>query len=64
MATALPLFDVSELDKIRRERLELQRKLATGGVDARTRIHREEQLRKLTARQIVIELRLGIAGNK
>lgn len=64
MATALPLFDRMELDKIQRERRELQRKLARGGVDVRTRIHREEQLRKLTARQIVIELRLGIAGQR
>ncbi len=64
MATALPLFDASELDKIRRERLELQRKLQRGGVEARTRIHREEQLRVLTARQIEIELRLGIAGKR
>ena len=64
MAQALPLFDASELDMIRRERLELQRKLARGGVEARTRIHREEQLRTLTARQIEIELRLGIAGKR
>lgn len=64
MATALPLFDASELDKIRRERLELQRKLARGGVDVRTRIHREEQLRALTARQIEIEVRLGIVGKR
>ncbi|MGC4407542.1 hypothetical protein D4A92_19800 [Rhizobium rosettiformans] len=64
MARALPLFDAMELDKIRRERLELQRKLQRGGVEARTRIHREEQLRVLTARQIEIELRLGIAGKR
>jgi hypothetical protein len=64
MAQALPLFDAMELDKIRRDRLELQRKLQRGGVDARTRIHREEQLRMLTARQIEIELRLGIAGKR
>jgi hypothetical protein len=64
MAQALPLFGRMELDKIQSERLELQRKLARGGVDVRTRIHREEQLRKLTARQIVIELRLGIAGRR
>ncbi|MFN3440935.1 MAG: hypothetical protein ACK4Z3_00885 [Rhizobium rosettiformans] len=62
MATALPLFDAMELDKIRRKRIELQRKLARGGVDVRTRIHREEELRKLTARQIEIEQRLGIGG--
>jgi hypothetical protein len=64
MASALPLFERSELDTIRRERVELQRKLARGGVDVRTRIHREEQLRKLTARQIEIEVRLGIAGKR
>lgn len=64
MASALPLFDASELDKIRRDRLELQRKLQRGGVDVRTRIHREEQLRTLTARQIEIEVRLGIVGKR
>lgn len=64
MARALPLFDAMELDKIRLERLELQRKLARGGVDVRTRIHREEQLRGLTARQIEIEVRLGIVGKR
>jgi hypothetical protein len=64
MATALPLFDASELEKIRRDRLELQRKLQRGGVDVRTRIHREEQLRALTARQIEIEVRLGIVGKR
>lgn len=64
MAQALPLFDRMELDRIQRERMELQRKLARGGVDARTRIHREEELRKLTARQVVIELRLGIGGKR
>ncbi len=64
MARALPLFDAMELDKIRRKRIELQRKLARGGVDVRARIHREEELRTLTARQIEIELRLGIAGKR
>lgn len=59
MAIPLPLFDRSELDKIRKERRELQRKLERGGVDARTRIHREDLLRRLTAQQIEIELRLG-----
>jgi hypothetical protein len=61
MEASLPLFDAMELDQIRRERLVLQRKLSRGGVDVRTRIHREELLRTLTARQIEIELRLGIA---
>jgi hypothetical protein len=64
MGTSLPLFERSELDTIRRERVELQRKLKAGGVDARTRMHREEMLRRLTARQIEIELRLGIAGRR
>ncbi len=60
MARALPLFDRTELDAIRRQREELLRKLKRAGVDARTRIHREDQLRRLTARQIEIELRLGM----
>lgn len=62
MAQALPLFDRSELDAIRRQRQELLRKLERAGVDARTRIHREDELRRLTARQIKIEQRLGIGG--
>lgn len=51
MARALPLFDRTELDAIRRQRAELLRKLKRAGVDARTRIHREDQLRRLTARR-------------
>ncbi len=62
MARALPLFDRTELDAIRHQREELLRKLKRAGVDARTRIHREDQLRRLTARQIEIELRLGMGG--
>ncbi|WP_137136634.1 hypothetical protein [Rhizobium sp. FKY42] len=58
MTPSLPLFDRSQLDRIRKERRELQQKLAKGGVDARTRIRRENQLRQLTAQQIEIELRL------
>lgn len=60
MAQALPLFDRMELDRIRRERMELQRKLKRGGSDARSRIRREQRLAILTARQVEIEARLGI----
>jgi len=60
MAQALPLFDRSELDAIRRQREHLQRLLKRGGVDAHSRIRREQKLAILTARQIEIERRLGM----
>ena len=60
MARALPLFDRAQLDAIRREREALRLKLLRGGVDARTRIHREERLQALTRRQIELEIALGI----
>lgn len=60
MARSFPLIDRIELDKIKGERALLLKKLHRGGVDARTRIHREDMLRLLTARQIEIETRLGL----
>lgn len=60
MARPLPLIDRIELEKIRGERAQFLKKLHRGGVDARTRIHREDMLRRLTARQIEIETRLGL----
>lgn len=62
MGTSLPLFDRMELDRIRRERVELQRMLKRGGIDARSRIRREQRLAVLTAKQVEIEARLGIGG--
>lgn len=62
MAGALPLFDRMELDRIRRERVELQRMLKRGGIEARSRIRREQRLAVLTAKQVEIEARLGIGG--
>ncbi len=64
MAMALPLFDRTELDAIRRQREHLQRLLQRGGVDAHTRIRRQHKLAALTARQIEIERRLGIGAPK
>lgn len=61
MERALPLFDRVELDRIKVERARLLEKLRRGHVDARTRIHREDMLKQLTAQQIEIELRLGMA---
>lgn len=62
MAGALPLFDRMELDRIRRARAELQRMLKRGGIEARSRIRREQRLAVLTAKQVEIEARLGIGG--
>lgn len=58
MTIPLPLIDAMELAEIKRQREALLKKLHRGGVDARTRIRRENQLRQLTAQQIEIELRL------
>jgi hypothetical protein len=60
MALPLPLIDAMELAEIRRQREALQRKLRLGGVDARTRIRREQELTRLTAVQMTIERRLDI----
>ncbi|MCO5139012.1 MULTISPECIES: hypothetical protein [unclassified Shinella] len=60
-AAHLPLFETETLNAIREEREDLLKRLQRGGVDAHTRIKREERLKVLTARQIEIEtaLRLG-----
>ncbi len=60
MALPLPLIDAMELAEIRRQREALRRKLRLGGVDARTRIRREQELARLTALQMTIERRLDI----
>lgn len=64
MASALPLFDRSDLDAIKRQREHLQRLLKRGGVDAHSRIRREQKLAILTAQQIQIERRLGIGDRR
>ncbi|WP_411037694.1 hypothetical protein [Shinella sp. BYT-45] len=62
--TPLPLFEVETLKAIREEREALLKKLQRGGVDAHVRIRREERLKLLTARQIEIELHLGLGAHK
>ncbi|MGD9476125.1 hypothetical protein [Shinella sp. G-2] len=57
---ALPLFEVETLNAIREEREALLKRLRRGGVDAHTRMRREEKLKTLTARQIEIETTCGI----
>lgn len=64
MASLLPLFDRSELDAIKRQREQLQRILKRGGVDAHSRIRRQQKLALLTARQIEIERRLGLGDRR
>lgn len=63
MAISLPLLDAMELAEIKRQREALRRKLALGGVPARTRIRREQELAKLTALQMRIEKSLDIGKN-
>jgi len=56
----LPLFETDTLKSIQGEREALLKMLQRGGVDAHTRIKREEKLKRLTAQQIEIETQLHI----
>ncbi|WP_421579102.1 hypothetical protein [Shinella sp. M31] len=58
------LFETETLKVIREQREELLNRLRRGGVDAHTRVMREERLKMLTAQQIEIEARLGLGGRK
>lgn len=60
MTVSLPLLDRMELLEIQRRRQVLQRQLRLGGVPARTRIRREQELARLTALQIQMEQKLDI----
>lgn len=64
MAQPLPLFEHPELRAIKAEREKLQRDLARGGMDAHSRIRKEQRLALATARQIQIERRLGIGKRR
>jgi len=64
MASTLPLFEDQTLKCIREEREQLLKKLQRGGVDAHTRIKREEKLKLLTAQQIEIEMVCGLGGRR
>ncbi|SOC41604.1 hypothetical protein SAMN05892877_10923 [Rhizobium subbaraonis] len=59
-AVCLPLFDRSELDRVRAEREELLKRLQKGGRDARSRIRMEQKVNRLTAAQVRLESQLGI----
>lgn len=61
-AASLPLFETETLKAIREQREELLRRLKRGGVDAHTRVKREERLKALTAQQIEIETALRMGG--
>jgi O-succinylbenzoate synthase len=60
----LPLFERETLKAIQEEREALLKKLQRGGVDAHTRMRREDKLKALTARQIEIEGMLGIGERR
>lgn len=62
MASTLPLFETQTLKSIQAEREALLKRLQRGGVDAHTRIKREERLKRLTAQQIEIETQLHLGG--
>lgn len=61
-AAPLPLFQRETLNALQKEREALLKQLQRGGVDAPTRMRREKKLKLLTARQIVLEARLGLGG--
>ncbi|MBB3963508.1 hypothetical protein [Rhizobium metallidurans] len=60
MTSALPLFDSTELARVKAECEQLSKKLQRGGVDARTRIGREQKLQLLRAKQMRLEMELGL----
>lgn len=60
MTSAMPLFDSTELASVKAECELLSKKLQRGGVDARTRIGREQKLQQLRAKQIRLELQLDL----
>ncbi|MEH7868772.1 hypothetical protein V7795_16550 [Rhizobium laguerreae] len=64
MPHALPLFESTELAAVRVKCDELLKKLQRGGVDAETRIRREQRLRKLRAEQMRLEMHLGLGGRQ
>lgn len=64
MTSALPLFDSTELASVKAECELLSKKLQRGGVDARTRIGREEKLKQLRAKQMRLEMELGLGGKQ
>ncbi|RFB91786.1 hypothetical protein B5K08_15940 [Rhizobium leguminosarum bv. trifolii] len=64
MRNAMPLFESSELASVTARCEELLKKLQRGGVDAQTRIRREQRLRQLRAEQMRLEMKLGLGGAK
>lgn len=62
MPATLPLFETQTLKAIQEEREALLKALKRGGVDAHTRIRREEKLKLLTAQQMEIETQIGLGG--
>ena len=64
MRNAMPLFESSDLASVIAQCEELLRKLHRGGVDAQTRIRREQRLRQLRAEQMRLEMKLGLGGAK
>lgn len=56
----LPIYETETLKAIQKQREELLNRLRRGGVDAHTRVKREERLKTLTTRQVEIEARLGL----
>ncbi|TCU35429.1 hypothetical protein [Rhizobium azibense] len=60
MNEALPLFDSFELKQLRNECEDLMKKLRSGGRDARSRIRMEQRLAMARAKQIKLELQLGL----
>lgn len=58
----LPLYETETLKAIQKQREDLLKRLKRGGVDAHTRVRREERLKVLTAQQMEIETALRMGG--
>lgn len=58
-ATALPLFDLPELEQAKDERRHLMHKLTHQRLDARSRIRTEQKLNLIVAKIMRLEMKLG-----
>ncbi|MCT7667634.1 hypothetical protein [Shinella kummerowiae] len=56
------LFETETLNAIKKQREDLLKRLKRGGVDAHTRVKREERLKQLTVQQMEIETLLRLGG--
>ncbi len=61
-AAPVSLFETETLKALQKQREDLLKRLKKGGVDAHTRVKREEKLKLLTMQQMEIETLLHLGG--